>query len=163
MLLFSFIWFEIYSHEFTYQALSKNSVYRVINLKWQKVVSFNEMKKWYLLKNKNILLLQIHWFLDASTHLYKRLCPSVRGSVSPSVRPSIRPSVTRFSNIAEIDFWGQQNIRELIEFTWIQVNSIKFKKILSSSHLLDASLFVSNLFLLRLTQKWLSRAGLVRS
>ena len=25
-------------------------------------------------------------FLDASTHLYKRVCPSVRGSVSPSVR-----------------------------------------------------------------------------
>ena len=26
-------------------------------------------------------------FLDASTHLYKRVCPSVRRSVSPSVRP----------------------------------------------------------------------------
>ena len=36
--------------------------------------------------------------LDASTHLYKRLCPSVR----PLVRPSVRRSVTRFSNIAEM-------------------------------------------------------------
>ena len=39
--------------------------------------------------------------LDASTHLYKRVCPSVcrsvgplvRGSVGLSVRPSVRPSV----------------------------------------------------------------------
>ena len=30
-------------------------------------------------------------FLDASTHLYKMVCPSV----GPSVRPSVRPSVTR--------------------------------------------------------------------
>ena len=27
-------------------------------------------------------------FLDASTHLYNRVCPSVRLSVRPSVRPS---------------------------------------------------------------------------
>ena len=38
-------------------------------------------------------------FLDASTHLYKRLCPSV----GRSVRPSVGPSVTRFSNIAEME------------------------------------------------------------
>ena len=32
-------------------------------------------------------------FLDASvgTHLYKRVCPSVRRSVRPSVGPSVRP------------------------------------------------------------------------
>ena len=36
-------------------------------------------------------------FLDASTHLYMRVCPSVRG---PSVRPW---SVVRFFLIAEID------------------------------------------------------------
>ena len=39
-------------------------------------------------------------FLDASSHLYKRVCPSVRWSVrrsvGRSVRPSVRPSVTRF-------------------------------------------------------------------
>ena len=33
-------------------------------------------------------------FLDAPSHLYKRLCPSVRQSIRPrSVRPSVRPSV----------------------------------------------------------------------
>ena len=31
-------------------------------------------------------------FLDATTHLYKRSCPSVRPSVGPSVRPSVRMS-----------------------------------------------------------------------
>ena len=39
-------------------------------------------------------------FLDASSHLYKRVCPSVGPSVGPSVRPSVglsvRPSVRRF-------------------------------------------------------------------
>ena len=34
-------------------------------------------------------------FLDASTHLYKRVCPSVRRSVGPSVRRSDGPSVRR--------------------------------------------------------------------
>ena len=39
-------------------------------------------------------------FLDATTHLYKRSCPSVRASVGPSVGPSVRPSVcpVLFSN-----------------------------------------------------------------
>ena len=32
-------------------------------------------------------------FLDASSHLYKRVCPSVRPSVGPSVGPSVRRSV----------------------------------------------------------------------
>ena len=32
-------------------------------------------------------------FLDASTHLYKRLCLSVRPSVRRSVRRSVRPLV----------------------------------------------------------------------
>ena len=36
-------------------------------------------------------------FLDASTHLYMRVCPSVGQSVGPSVRPS----VPRFFRIAE--------------------------------------------------------------
>ena len=36
------------------------------------------------------------YFLDASTHLYMRVCPSVRPSVRPSVHPSFRRSVTRF-------------------------------------------------------------------
>ena len=33
------------------------------------------------------------FFLDTPSHLYKRLCPSVRRSVGPSVRPCVRPSV----------------------------------------------------------------------
>ena len=32
-------------------------------------------------------------FLDASSHLYKRVCPSVGPSVGPLVRPSVRWSV----------------------------------------------------------------------
>ena len=38
-------------------------------------------------------------FLDASSHLYKRVCLSVRPSVRPSAHPSIRYA---FSKIAEI-------------------------------------------------------------
>ena len=33
-------------------------------------------------------------FLDAFSHLYKRVCPSVGRSVRPSVRPSVGRSVT---------------------------------------------------------------------
>ena len=59
---------------------------------------------------KNNFILTIKSFLDASTHLYKRLCPSVRWSVHcsvrllvrPSVGPSIRGSIKRFSDIAEM-------------------------------------------------------------
>ena len=41
-------------------------------------------------------------FLDASSHLYKRVCPSVGPSVGPSVRPSVGPSVRdAFVKIAE--------------------------------------------------------------
>ena len=41
-------------------------------------------------------------FLDASSHLYKRVCPSVRWSVRPSVRPLVRPLVRNaFVKIAE--------------------------------------------------------------
>ena len=32
-----------------------------------------------------------HWFLDAFSRLYKRVCPSV----GPSVHPSVHPSVTQ--------------------------------------------------------------------
>ena len=32
-------------------------------------------------------------FLDAFSHLYKRVCPSVRQSVGPSVGPSVHPSI----------------------------------------------------------------------
>ena len=39
------------------------------------------------------LLLFLSLFLDASSHLYMRVCPSVRPSVCPYVRPSVCPSV----------------------------------------------------------------------
>ena len=35
----------------------------------------------------------VEFFLDASSHLYKRVCPSVGPSVRPSVGPSVRRSV----------------------------------------------------------------------
>merc|ERR1712212_78768 len=79
-------------------------------------------------------------FLETSTHLYKRLCPSVGPSVVPWVGPSVRGSVrnplTKNAILA----------RKLKESSTILQNSRKFKKILSFSHILDASLFVSNLF-----------------
>ena len=36
----------------------------------------------------------INSFLDASKHLYKRVCPSVHPSVRLSVHPSVCPSVS---------------------------------------------------------------------
>ena len=36
---------------------------------------------------------QVGTFLDAISHLYKRVYPSVRPSVGPSIRRSVRPSV----------------------------------------------------------------------
>ena len=49
-------------------------------------------------------------YLDASSNLYNRVCPSVRRSVSPSVGPSVgqsvgpsvRPSVTCYFRVLEI-------------------------------------------------------------
>ena len=41
-------------------------------------------------------------FLDASSHLYKRVCLSVRPSVGPSVRLSIRYAFSKIAKIAEI-------------------------------------------------------------
>ena len=38
-------------------------------------------------------------FLDAPSHLYKRVCPSVRLSVGPSVRRSVRPSPVIFKRV----------------------------------------------------------------
>ena len=44
-------------------------------------------------------------FLDASSHLYKRVCPSVRPSVGPSVRRSVRRSV-RHAFVKNAQNWG---------------------------------------------------------
>ena len=54
-------------------------------------------------------------FLDATTHLYKRSCPSVRRSVGPSVRPSVRPYVPcyfRTMNTAAFD--GKKSSNDII-------------------------------------------------
>ena len=48
-------------------------------------------------------------FLDASSHLYKRVCPSVGPSVRPSVGPSVRWSVPLSSKTREINNF-EQNI-----------------------------------------------------
>ena len=45
-------------------------------------------------KMENSIVDRSVWFLDASSHLYKRVCPSVRRSVHRSVRRSVGPSVT---------------------------------------------------------------------
>ena len=67
-----------------------------------------EKMKMILQKNENLVLVQQQYgvffcekidsksgFLDASSHLYKRVCPSVRPSVRPSIGLSVRPSVRR--------------------------------------------------------------------
>merc|ERR1712240_966519 len=52
-------------------------------MKWV-VICLNDIS------DTGFLLLPCISFLDASSHLYMRVCPSV----GPSVRPSVRPSVT---------------------------------------------------------------------
>ena len=74
-------------------------------------------------QNKKNFFSQAVLFLDASTQLYKRDCPSVRQSVHPSVRPSVRRSVRQsigcaFFSIAEITWklhiiTGKQNLTNL--------------------------------------------------
>ena len=66
-------------------------------------------------------------FLDASLHLYMRLCPSVGPSVSPSVGPSVGPSVMHSSKTCQMHYewsgmignWMNTDIglsRELLSF-----------------------------------------------
>ena len=49
-------------------------------------------------------------FLDAFSHLYKRVCPSVGPSVRPSVGPSVRPSHTSWISEKWAEF-EQNSIR----------------------------------------------------
>merc|ERR1711989_302694 len=56
-------------------------------------------------------LCNFDFFLDASSHLYKRVCPSVRSSVHPSVRPSVGPSVRR----AVTPFQNEPFVRKKIQ------------------------------------------------
>merc|ERR1712228_199687 len=61
--------------------------------------SANDHVTWNFSMRKHSVVIN---FLDASSHLYKRVCPSIRPSVGPPVRPSVRPSVRNaFVKIAE--------------------------------------------------------------
>ena len=48
-------------------------------------------------------------FLDAFSHLYKRVCPSVRRSVGPSVGPLVRQSRFR-KNVEKSREWARRRI-----------------------------------------------------
>ena len=55
---------------------------------------------------------KITQFLDASSHLYKRVCPSVRRSVRPSVRPSVGHAFVK--NKGNQHFWAKYCHRRYI-------------------------------------------------
>ena len=99
--------------------------FRIVHLhvwKWQICdPHFESFSCWCWECASEPLTIKTYTFLDAWTHLYKRLCPSI----SPWVGPLVRNPLTKNAILAR--------------------NSIKFKKILLFSHILDASLFVSNL------------------
>ena len=63
---------------------------QIVALPYDIIIYFKRQKCEY----KEIALASFHYFLDASSDLHKRVCPSVRPSVLPSVHPSVRPSVT---------------------------------------------------------------------
>ena len=52
----------------------------------------SRLKWWATCFSVCVFALTAH-FLDAFSHLYKRVCPSIRWSVHPSVRPLVRRSV----------------------------------------------------------------------
>ena len=56
-------------------------------------------------------------FLDASTHLYMKVCPSVRG-------PSVRWSIARYFQIAEIDR-KQHRIIGKVETLFLDCNNLQ--------------------------------------
>ena len=49
-------------------------------------------------------------FLDASSHLYMRLCPSVCRSVGRSVCRFVGPCVTRFFQTLKMTHWGSPTL-----------------------------------------------------
>merc|ERR1712168_51724 len=98
-------------------------------------------------------------FLDASTHLHMRLCPSV----GPSVRGSRVSQISRKSRLWDNKTSGNN------EFKLIQLNSNKFKQIQENSFILtyigrifvrielvSFNFFFSMLFL-KLNIGWLKR------
>ena len=63
--------------------------------------------------NCSRIVVSLRDLLDASTHLYKRLCPLVGQSVCPSVGRSIRPSVGRSipPSVTRIFFFMENNFK----------------------------------------------------
>ena len=66
---------------------------------------WENLHRWNVAQGPSIAVIRL-WacksFSDASSHLYKRVCPSVRPSVRPSIRRSVRRSVRNaFVKIAE--------------------------------------------------------------
>ena len=89
------------------------------------------LKCFYFLDDLKMLLFLQSVFLDASTHLYKRVCPSVVGR---SVRPSVCPSVSRFFYIAEITWkrhriTGKQNLTNLTNLSDKSILVPNFRRI----------------------------------
>ena len=54
-------------------------------------------------------------FLDASSHLYKRVCPSVHPSVCPSIRPSV--GLSRMLSLKRCETHLTANIRTCLKRT----------------------------------------------
>ena len=70
-------------------------------------------------------------FLDAFSHLYKRVCPSVGPSVRPSVHPSVGPSVTHELKPCKITvfdqiYWQYERERILCHVSALVPNMIHY-------------------------------------
>ena len=70
-------------------------------------------------------------FLDASTHLYMRVCPSVRPLVRPSVHPSIHPSVISLLKSIKNDDnqWNLMEIKEKNKQKFLDASSHLYKRL----------------------------------
>ena len=82
-------------------------------------------------------------FLDASSHLYKRVCPSVCPSVGPSVRPCVH-SWEHFIVVACLR-WSSRHPSHLhnsIFFMSNSLNKIAFESCISSLLLLNSISFL---------------------
>ena len=100
-------------------------MYQVINTKSMVKHGITRTKTWLslVLMQTSAKIIKNLGFLDATTHLYKRSCPSVRRSVRPSVRRSVRRSVcpVLFSKIEKRHFRSsddnqiQQGVRKSLK------------------------------------------------
>ena len=71
--------------------------------------------KKYVIKFCSVSLeIEILTFLDASSHLHMRVCPSVRRSVGPSVRRSVSPSVRQSVGPSVRNTFSQTRARRIL-------------------------------------------------